>query len=158
MSLLLVMLSFSPHCVGGFSNTYLRLLRAICTETRGGRTTTTLVKAKPTTTTTLHLTTLPDPLPQFHLYNSLGNAKMPFKPIFPPHVKMYSCGPTVYDRAHIGNFRAFLTVDVLKRALVFFGYEVDHVCNLTDIDDKIIARCNESDETVKSLTEKFTKM
>lgn len=53
---------------------------------------------------------------------------------------MYTCGPTVYDFAHIGNFRAFLTYDLLKRILTYFGYEVYHVCNITDIDDKIIAR------------------
>ena len=68
---------------------------------------------------------------------------------------MYSCGPTVYDRAHIGNFRAFLAVDVVKRALNLFGFKVDHVCNLTDIDDKIITRCNELDVSLSSLTNKY---
>jgi cysteinyl-tRNA synthetase len=56
---------------------------------------------------------------------------------------MYTCGPTVYDYAHVGNFRAFLTYDLLKRTLMYLGYNVLHVCNLTDIDDKIIARANE---------------
>jgi cysteinyl-tRNA synthetase len=56
---------------------------------------------------------------------------------------MYTCGPTVYDSAHVGNFRAFLTYDLLKRVLVYLGYAVLHVCNLTDVDDKIIQRANE---------------
>jgi cysteinyl-tRNA synthetase len=61
----------------------------------------------------------------------------------------------VYDFAHIGNFRAFLTYDVLKRWLTYLGYEVDHVCNLTDIDDKIIARMQRDGVSLKELTEKY---
>eukprot|EP00934_Nitzschia_sp_Nitz4_P000687 Nitzschia sp. Nitz4//scaffold16_size188269//109081//110595//NITZ4_001797-RA/size188269-processed-gene-0.20-mRNA-1//1//CDS//3329538535//687//frame0 len=53
---------------------------------------------------------------------------------------MYTCGPTVYDRAHLGNFRAFLTYDILKRVLLYFGYNVHHICNITDVDDKILQR------------------
>jgi len=71
---------------------------------------------------------------------------------------MYTCGPTVYDYAHVGNFRAFLTYDLVKRALQYFGYDVDHVCNLTDVDDKIINRANEQNLEVgkiNDLTLKF---
>ena len=68
---------------------------------------------------------------------------------------MYTCGPTVYDYAHVGNFRAFLTYDVLKRALTYFGHNVDHICNLTDVDDKIIARCTREDMSLLDLTRKF---
>lgn len=68
---------------------------------------------------------------------------------------MYTCGPTVYDFAHVGNFRAFLTYDVLKRALLYLGYDVDHICNLTDVDDKIIARCDREDVGLIELTRKF---
>jgi cysteinyl-tRNA synthetase len=69
---------------------------------------------------------------------------------------MYTCGPTVYDFAHVGNFRAFLTYDVLKRVLVYLGYTVTHVCNLTDVDDKIIKRANEQGlKDVSELTLKF---
>lgn len=74
------------------------------------------------------------------LYNTLAREKQPFKSLEEGCVKMYTCGPTVYDFAHIGNFRAFLTYDLIKRWLLYCGYDVDHVCNLTDIDDKIIQR------------------
>jgi cysteinyl-tRNA synthetase len=68
---------------------------------------------------------------------------------------MYTCGPTVYDSAHVGNFRAFLTYDVLKRVLLYFGLSVNHVCNLTDIDDKIIARCLRDKVNLTTLTLKY---
>ncbi len=68
---------------------------------------------------------------------------------------MYTCGPTVYDCAHVGNFRAFLTYDVLKRVLTYLGYDVDHICNLTDVDDKIIKRCEREGVTLLELTRKF---
>ena len=69
---------------------------------------------------------------------------------------MYTCGPTVYDYAHVGNFRAFLTYDLLKRVLQYYGYDVTHVCNLTDVDDKIIQRANEQGlDDVTKLTRKF---
>jgi len=68
---------------------------------------------------------------------------------------MYTCGPTVYDSAHVGNFRAFLTYDVLKRALLYLGYDVDHVCNLTDVDDKIIRRCDRDGVSLLELTRRF---
>ena len=71
---------------------------------------------------------------------------------------MYTCGPTVYDYAHVGNFRAFLTYDVLKRALLYLGYEVDHICNLTDVDDKIIARCDRENIGLIELTRKFERL
>eukprot|EP00979_Chaetoceros_neogracilis_P004336 scaffold767_cov288-Chaetoceros_neogracile.AAC.10 len=96
-----------------------------------------------------------DPMTEIKLYNSLSNSKETFKPIKPNAVSMYTCGPTVYDYAHVGNFRAFLTYDVLKRALQYFGYEVDHICNLTDVDDKIINKCTELDISLKELTGKF---
>jgi len=71
---------------------------------------------------------------------------------------MYTCGPTVYDYAHVGNFRAFLTYDLVKRVLLYFGYEVEHICNLTDVDDKIINRANEQQleiGKISDLTLKF---
>lgn len=75
-----------------------------------------------------------------HLYNTMTRSKDVFEPAAPPAVTFYSCGPTVYDRAHIGNFRAFLVYDVAKRWLTARGYAVNHVMNLTDVDDKIIAK------------------
>lgn len=69
---------------------------------------------------------------------------------------MCSCGPTVYDYAHVGNFRAFLTYDIVKRWLEYCGYSVDHVCNLTDVDDKIIVKMNQEKKTFSEVTEKYT--
>ena len=77
-------------------------------------------------------------------------------PVTPGIFTMYTCGPTVYDYAHVGNFRAFLTYDVLKRVLLYCNYTVSHVCNLTDVDDKIIQRANEQAlQDVTELTRKF---
>ena len=73
------------------------------------------------------------------LYNSLGRRLEVLEPIEPGHVRLYTCGPTVYDRAHIGNLRTFVFEDVLRRALRFFGYRVTQAMNLTDVEDKIIA-------------------
>jgi hypothetical protein len=67
----------------------------------------------------------------------------------------YSCGPTVYDFAHIGNFRAFLTYDLIKRWLLYCGYNVDHICNLTDVDDKIIVKMKKENESLHGITEKY---
>lgn len=72
------------------------------------------------------------------LYNSLTREKEPFKPLNPPEVRMYTCGPTVYHYVHIGNLRTFLFEDLLRRTLKFFGYKVTQVMNLTDVDDKTI--------------------
>ncbi len=73
------------------------------------------------------------------LYNSLGRRLEELEPLEPGHVRLYTCGPTVYDRAHIGNLRTFVFEDVLRRALKFFGYRVTQAMNLTDVEDKIIA-------------------
>lgn len=94
-------------------------------------------------------------LRELTLYNSLSRTKTPFEPQSSDLVTMYTCGPTVYDSAHVGNFRAFLTYDVLKRVLLYLGYNVDHVCNLTDVDDKIIKRCEREGMTLLELTRKF---
>ena len=89
------------------------------------------------------------------LYNSLTRTKEAFEPMAGPKVSFYSCGPTVYDYAHIGNFRAFLTYDVLKRWLTYCGYEVDHVCNLTDIDDKITLKMAEEGKSLEEVTNHY---
>lgn len=68
-----------------------------------------------------------------------------------------SCGPTVYDYAHIGNFRAFLTYDMVKRWLMYCNYDVDHVCNLTDIDDKIIIKMTAEGKSLQEITTKYSK-
>lgn len=70
---------------------------------------------------------------EIRFYNTLTNSVERFEPAEPDCVRMYSCGPTVYDFAHIGNFRSFLFADVVRRALEFFGYRVQHVMNITDV-------------------------
>eukprot|EP00977_Amphora_coffeiformis_P025136 scaffold18373_cov154-Amphora_coffeaeformis.AAC.3 len=100
-----------------------------------------------------------DTTPTLYLFNSKTRQKEVFQPADPTNgVSMYTCGPTVYDFAHVGNFRAFLTYDLVKRVLEYFGYKVTHVCNLTDVDDKIIQRATEQGIGVQELTEKFTKL
>jgi cysteinyl-tRNA synthetase len=74
------------------------------------------------------------------IYNTLTRTVERFEPLQPGKVSMYTCGPTVYDFAHIGNFRAYLWEDLLRRAFEYHGFEVTQVMNITDIEDKIIAR------------------
>ena len=88
-------------------------------------------------------------------FNTLTRAKDEFAPINPPNVSMYTCGPTVYNYAHIGNFRAYVAQDLLKRHLQYRGYAVKHVMNLTDVEDKIIRTCRESGETRAALTGRY---
>jgi len=90
-------------------------------------------------------------------YNTINRKKVEFEPITPGTVKLYTCGPTVYDTAHIGNFRTFLFEDLLKRFLIFKGYEVYHVMNITDVDDKTIKRANKEGITINELTLKYTE-
>ena len=89
------------------------------------------------------------------LFNTLSGEAESFKPLDDKTIRIYSCGPTVYDVPHIGNFRAFLFFDLVKRYLRFLGYEVNHVMNITDIDDKIIARCDEEGKTLSELTNEY---
>jgi cysteinyl-tRNA synthetase len=76
------------------------------------------------------------------LFNTLTRAVEPFAPLAPPRVTLYTCGPTVWNYAHIGNFRTFVFEDVLRRYLAFAGYQVAHVMNLTDVDDRTINAAN----------------
>ena len=89
------------------------------------------------------------------LYNTLTRKKEEFHPIDEKEVKMYSCGPTVYNYFHIGNARPFIIFDTLRRYLEYKGYNVKFVQNFTDIDDKMIKRANEEGITVKELADKF---
>lgn len=91
------------------------------------------------------------------LYNTLTQKKEEFKPIEENRVKMYSCGPTVYNYFHIGNARPFIIFDTLRRYLEYKGYDVSFVQNFTDIDDKMIRKANEEHITVKELADKFIK-
>ncbi len=80
------------------------------------------------------------------VYDTLSRQKKPFETIEPGVVRMYVCGPTVYDSAHIGHAMSAIVFDVVRRYLEYRGYKVRHVMNFTDVDDKIIARANESGE------------
>ncbi len=91
-------------------------------------------------------------------YNTLTKRKDKFKSITKGEVKLYTCGPTVYDTAHIGNFRTFLFEDLLKRFLTLKGYKVKHVMNLTDVDDKTITRSNNDNISIQELTSKYIKL
>src|SRR5438132_7829682 len=76
--------------------------------------------------------------------NTLGAERQVFVPLHPGQVRMYTCGPTVYDFAHIGNFRTFVFQDILRRFLCSRGFEVIQVTNFTDVDDRIIAKAAEA--------------
>ena len=90
-------------------------------------------------------------------YNSLTRKKEKFIPIKKGMVGLYTCGPTVYDYSHIGNFRTFLFEDLLKRVLLAFNYEVYHVMNITDVDDKTIKKSNDENVKLSKITKKYTE-
>jgi len=94
---------------------------------------------------------------ELRIYNTLTRKKEIFKPIKAGHVGMYSCGPTVYNFAHIGNFRNYVFVDLLKRYIKYKGYKIKHVMNITDIDDKTIRDSAKEGVSLKEFTEKYTK-
>jgi cysteinyl-tRNA synthetase len=91
------------------------------------------------------------------LYNTLPGKVEEFHPLIDNEVRMYACGPTVYDYGHIGNFRTFIAVDILRRFLRQSGYQVRHVMNITDVDDKIIHNSARDGVSVKQYTEKYEK-
>lgn len=92
-----------------------------------------------------------------HLYNSLSREKERFKPLRQDIVKVYYCGPTPYNYAHIGNLRAYLFEDFVIRTLRFLGYKVQSVMNVTDIDDKTIRDSQKSGKSLKDFTEFYTE-
>lgn len=92
------------------------------------------------------------------LYNTLSRAIEPFEPADGKTVRMYTCGPTVYNPAHIGNFRTFLFEDLLRRVLMLHGWDVIQVMNLTDVDDKIIKRAHEQGKTITEVTDPITEI
>lgn len=92
-------------------------------------------------------------MPEFRLYNSMTRQVEPFQPADGRTVRMYACGPTVYNPAHLGNFRTFLMADLLRRAVKHAGFAVQQVMNLTDVDDKIIQRAAEQGISIRAVTE-----
>lgn len=89
------------------------------------------------------------------LFNTLTRNKEEFKPMVDGHVKMYACGPTVYNYFHLGNARPFVTFDTLRRYLEYRGYDVEFCQNFTDIDDKMINNANAEGITIKELADRF---
>jgi cysteinyl-tRNA synthetase len=92
---------------------------------------------------------------EIRLHNTMSGETEPFVPQRPGEVGMYSCGPTVYDYAHIGNFRTFVFQDVLRRFLKLRGFRLMHVMNLTDVDDRIIANAAKAGVSIREYTQKF---
>ncbi|MFH1786385.1 MAG: cysteine--tRNA ligase [archaeon] len=91
------------------------------------------------------------------IYNTLSREKEEFAPVSGKTVNMYVCGPTVYDYSHLGHARAYLAFDVVHRYLLYKKYEVNYIQNITDVDDKIINRANETKRKPSDVAEKFTK-
>src|SRR5689334_5027601 len=95
--------------------------------------------------------------PKLRFYNSLTRRQEDLVPVDPAHVRMYVCGPTVYDFAHIGNARPVVVFDVLYRLLKTVYPKVTYVRNITDVDDKIIAAARASGEPIDAITARTTK-
>ncbi len=94
---------------------------------------------------------------EIQLHNTLSGKIEPFAPLKPGQVGMYTCGPTVYDYAHIGNYRTFVFQDILRRFLKLRGFKLNHVMNLTDVDDRIIANAAAAGVGIRKYTEKFVQ-
>jgi len=94
---------------------------------------------------------------EIHLHNTLSGKTEPFVPQKPGEVRMYTCGPTVYDYAHIGNYRTFVFQDILRRFLKLRGFQLDHVMNLTDVDDRIIANAAAAGLDIRDYTGKYVQ-
>ncbi len=92
---------------------------------------------------------------KLRLFNTLNRRLEEFEPIDDGQARLYTCGPTIYDYPHIGNYRTFLFEDVLRRTLELFGYEVTQVQNLTDVDDRTIQRANESGVSLREFTDRY---
>lgn len=95
--------------------------------------------------------------PELKFYNTLTRQKEPFVPLVEGKVSMYSCGPTVHEKPHLGNLRRFVVADLIKRYLEYKDYEVTHIMNITDIDDKTIKGAEEVGMELKPFTEIYTK-
>jgi cysteinyl-tRNA synthetase len=94
---------------------------------------------------------------ELRLFNTLSAAVEPLVPLAPPEVRFYACGPTVYNRAHVGNFRTFVAIDVLRRTLRHLGYRVCEVMNVTDVDDRIIQLAQKAGQDLASFTAPYIR-
>jgi cysteinyl-tRNA synthetase len=95
---------------------------------------------------------------EFRLYNTLSRKIESFAPEDGKTVRLYTCGPTVYRPAHLGNFRTFLFEDLLRRVIMLRGWKPFQVMNLTDVDDKIIKRASEQGKTITEVTEPIVEI
>ncbi|MGN0382734.1 MAG: class I tRNA ligase family protein, partial [Eubacterium sp.] len=89
------------------------------------------------------------------IYNTLTKQKEEFVPIEPGKVRMYVCGPTVYNLIHIGNARPMIVFDTVRRYMEYKGYEVNYVSNFTDVDDKIIKKANEEGVSAEEISKRY---
>ena len=94
---------------------------------------------------------------EIRLHNTLSGKVEPFVPQKPGEVSIYTCGPTVYDYAHIGNFRTFMFQDMLRRFLNLRGFKLNHVMNLTDVDDRIIQNAAAAGVGIREYTDKYVQ-
>src|SRR3984957_11820191 len=94
---------------------------------------------------------------EIRVHNTLSGKVEPFVPQKPGEVSIYTCGPTVYDYAHIGNYRTFVFQDILRRFLELRGFKLNHVMNLTDVDDRIIANAAKAGVSIRAYTAKFVQ-
>ncbi|MGH9441277.1 MAG: cysteine--tRNA ligase, partial [Thermoanaerobaculia bacterium] len=94
-------------------------------------------------------------MPSLTLFNTLGRKLEPFVPIDAGHVRLYTCGPTIYNDVHVGNLRTFVWEDILCRTLRRFGYRVTQVMNLTDVDDKTILGAHKAGVSLAEYTAPF---
>src|ERR1700753_1655383 len=94
---------------------------------------------------------------EIRVHNTLSGKVEPFVPQKPGEVSIYTCGPTVYDYAHIGNYRTFVFQDILRRFLELRGFKLKHVMNLTDVDDRIIANAAKAGVSIRDYTAKFVQ-
>src|SRR5258708_8995186 len=94
---------------------------------------------------------------EIRLTNTLSGKTEPFVPQKPGEVRMYTCGPTVYDYAHIGNYRTFVFQDILRRFLKLRGFQLNHVMKLTDVDDRIIANAAAAGVDIPDYTREYVQ-
>jgi len=100
---------------------------------------------------------LSDRPPELVLFNTLGRQLAPFRPLAPGQVRIYGCGPTVYNDVHIGNLRAFLFQDLLRRALRYLGFAVTQLMNITDVDDKTIHGAHAAGQSLGEYTAPYIR-
>ena len=93
----------------------------------------------------------------FQIFNTESRVKESVAPLNGNKIRMYTCGPTIYNFAHIGNFRTYVFEDLLRRTLKYFGFEVEQVMNITDLDDKTINGAISQNTSLKAYTEPFKK-